>query len=495
MRWKNMRLNFSFIAKVSAGLSSLWKSIRFNFGWLAEVSTGPSPWLKGFLPPIGAIIALFGVSCAIASGIWLWGIVLQNAIAFLPLLGHMTIGVIALALGNFWFNREINRVLLSAREFPPGATFGEGIDLEKLLKETNRVISMAHQTPPEGALELIEREKVLRKGMDVQKMVEHLTAELNAHFIFHDPDYQYMPPPRIGYYTNADPKIVTIEGRSYEEAAIYFSSAMLNPDVTNLSQPQLAALIQLELVKIYERRGISSAAVAIVKDLLSTLDNIVSKDRLYAMMGCLVTPLLQFFVLVPYSVWRSYSLKAATEVVKCGRGIDLIEATLKKMCPSINLATVPFPAMVAKIKKESRRKKYQGPMADYLQPFTDWIDQHQWLSDNKINWRGIIFLEELVAEAGTYWGELNGKDPRNTSMLKHLYPQVDYHQIGQDLDLSELPTIGQAELNILRLNQKKINQMLFTAIFKGSRYSPICVSTSEDSEIQDDASYSLAVSI
>lgn len=396
-----------------------------NFSWLAQKSTGRRPWLRGLLPQIQTLVALLGISVAITAGLWLWMGAIATASAMLPVLVNTALAVVGMTLLNFWFSREINTFMLSTREVRDNFKFDK------------------------------------ENPTDLRKMVDHVRCELNTHFRkIYGKSHVDIPMPRLLTFTDHHFKIVTVPGRNPGKAAICISTGALNSHETNLNQRQLAALLQMEMVKIYLRRGVSGTIVAMGMDLLATLENMREGNLFYKIIGFLAGP-LQFFLLVQRAVSRSYEYEAALTVTQCGRGIDLIDAIDYKVAPS--LFVKPTFKVLNTDQIAHQRVPYNGFMKWLIGPIANWIDRHEYATDDKTGYRIMSLPDILVRELGYYINELFDPKPRSTNLKGPLRESVKGYNKAKN----------QADLNKLYQKDIEKNQTLFKKIPKASRYAPI----------------------
>lgn len=409
-----------------------------NFAWLAKQSTGRRPWLFGIIPPIGTLLTLLAVSAAIASGMWLWtGLwagALASATAFYPLLEGALIGVLGFTLLNFWFNREITTFTLSTREV-----------------RDDFVFSQKHNPT------------------NLKKLVNHLRQEVNAHFREKlGKNHRDIPMPRLLTYTDDAVKIVTVEGRNPGKAAIVFSSGTFLYEKSNMDQRQLAALIEMELVKIYLRRGISRTIVGMGTDLLSTLQNLnASSNWFYRILGFLTGP-LQFVALLGQAIQRSFEYEAAGHVVECGRGVDLIAGIDKKVCST--LETLPTNEELKRNQSANQRKPYDGYFKWLIKPFADWVDRNEYAGDDKTGYRIVSAIDILVRELGYFINELWKKEPRATNLKAYLRPIIEAKIEGKKVSMDNATT---AQVKKIREHDIQVNQKLYAKIPVKDHYDVI----------------------
>lgn len=410
-----------------------------NFAWLAQMSTSGTPTFKGLLPSLKTLITLLAVSAAIAGGMWLWTGLWAGALAstttLIPFLEQAFLGVVGAVFINFWFNREINTAVLSTREVRDNFVFD---------KDKNPI--------------------------DLRQMVKHLTEEVNAHFRPLYGKKSDIVIPRLCTFTEPTSsfKIITAEGRNPGKAAIFFSSGVFKSDMTGMNQRHLAALIQAELVKIYLRRGIARTFIGMGTDLATTLSNLNSGNWFARVLGFLLAP-LQFFLLLERSVQRSHEYEAAAIVAKCGRGVDLIEAIDKKVCPTLD--DMPTTQELRVNQAKYKRAPYNGPLKWLIKPLADWVDNNEYAGDDKTGSRIVSFFDIWVREATYIFREwFLSSQPRATNLKIFLRPLIKGKDGSREISLD---TANSNQIPIIRQNDIRINQALYKNVRKNHRYAAI----------------------
>lgn len=413
-----------------------FSSIVKIFPNLAKYSTSKRPLFYGLLPQLSTLMTLLVFSAAIAYGAALWTGAIATMAAFLPIYAKSILAVTGMMALNFWFSREIATSMLSTREVRAGFDH----DAEN--------------------------------PIDVIQMVEHLTQEVNAYFRKVDPkNHVDMPPPRVLSYTGPKPEISVTEGRNPGRAAIFFSTAMLKWGNTHLNQKQLAALVEVELVKIYLRRGVSNIFVAMGTDLMSTLNKAQLAKNAEAEEENPVTRwvvnalgylnYLKFFFLYQLQQKRANTYEASEIVAKkLGRGADLIEAINLKVSPTI-FRRPTYPQLN---EDQARRKRapYNGPFASVLRYFTDWVDENEYAGDDKTGWRILSFFDICVREAIFYINECFKDEPRATNLGSYLREITGYKDAANDEAIAALHD-----------HDNEVNRELYNAIPAASRYPTI----------------------
>jgi len=396
-----------------------------NFGWLAQKSTGKKPISHGLLPEVGTIISLLVVSAVIAGGLWFWSFGLAFTAAFLPLFAKTVAAVVGMTFLNFWFSREINTFMFATREVRENFKFDE------------------------------------HNPTDLRKLVNHVRCELNAYFKEkYGDEHVDMPMPRLLTFTDHHFKIVTVEGRNPGKSALLFSSGALNSHDTRLNQRHMAALIAMEMVKIYQRRSLSGTLVGMTLDLINTIENAGKANLFYRVIGFLIWP-LQFFLLLQRAVKRSYEYDAALTVVDAGRGMDLIDAIDFKVCPV--LFDKPTFGNLVQDQKNKKREEYKGPFASVVRWFTNWSDSQEYAGDDKTGWRVLSALDTCVRELGFYINELFDPKPRSTNLKGPMRDGIPgYNQAKSKKDMDKL---YQRDITI--------NRKLYDKIKKEDRYDLI----------------------
>lgn len=396
-----------------------------NFGWLAQISTSKHPRLRGLLPNMSTILALLAISAVIAGGLWMWSFGLAFTAAFLPLYVKTALTVVGMTAVNFWFSREINTFMFSTREVREGFKFD------------------AHNP------------------MDLRKLVNQVRCEVNAHFrnLYGD-KHRDIPMPRLLTFTDHHFKIVTVEGRNPGKAAILFSSGALNSHDTNLNQRHMAALIAMEMVKIYHRRSVGGTLVGMGLDLVTTLENAREGNLFYRVVSFLIWP-LQFFLLLQRAIKRSYEYDAALKVVDMGRGMDLIDAIDFKVCPT--LFDKPTFRRLVEDQNSKKRAPYNGFLASVVRWFTNWADKQEYAGDDKSGWRVLSALDACVRELGFYINELFDPKPRSTNLKTPMRQAIPGYEQAQN----------QADLDKLYQRDREKNRQLYQKIAKQDRYEVI----------------------
>lgn len=336
--------------------------------------------------------------------------------------------------------REIlQRERLKHRGIQPGSlirdnrgdtwVYGIGIDRQLKLKRLNANIINE------------ELGNIFQPGRKLQ--AHQIPKSIYRHIRYHQGHLPNdMPMPRVGCFTDNPqiPRIVTVPGHCYEESALYFSMSMVEPSKTHLTTEEFAALVRVELMKIYQRRGYSSTLFVMIEDFLTTLKNANTFNSAFQIANWIVAPLLQFVLLVPYSVWRSHSLEAMTPVLENGHGLHLIRAIYQMVYPGQNFDSILLPTEVARIKNNLRREPYTGFGARLIRPITDWIDRHQWLTDIKPINRLKALLNIMIADGGTVINEMRAKDPRSTTKLLHAFKVTGYDRFETKEELRDFQT-------------------------------------------------------
>jgi len=371
-------------------------------------------------------------------GLWLWSALAASAVAFVPLLEISIAGVLVVTVLNFLFSREINTGLLGTREVREGFIFNNE-----------------------------------KNPTDLRKLVNHLRAELEVKFQekFKDKDLK-LPMPRLLLF-NPVPnefQIVTVEGRNPGKSALIFSSECFHYPGTKgvQNQKQLAALIQLELVKIYLRRGVSRTIVGMGSDLLATLQNLSFTNIFGKALWVLTSP-LQFILLLKQSISRSYTYEAAGMVAECGRGIDLLNAIDSKFCPALDQETMPTNQELKDQQKKRVPYPDEGLFSWFIKPIADWIDSLEYSGDDKSGFRIVSMVDFLVREIATIVKEWYGAEPRTTNVKAALRPNIK----SED-GLVSMETAYKRDVPRIRENDKKINNELFKKIPEALHYP--CIS-------------------
>lgn len=415
-----------------------------NFAWLAKVSTSQRPGMFGILPTYTTLFALLiaaaalasGASLMLAAGVWMGAI--ASTIPYLSLFGITTLALIGYSLGKFWFSREITTFSMSTREVR------NGFDYSQKHNPTN-----------------------------VRQMVEHLRQEVNAYFRKElGNKHRDIPMPRLLTFTDDAVKIVTTEGRNPGKAAIVFSSGTFLYKKNNLDQRQLAALIEVELVKIYLQKGSRRTIVNIGAELFSSLDSLTTLSFSFLPLQLLTWPYLlvsKFIQLLEHSIHRSFEYEAALYVAeKFGRGVDLIKAIDSKVCST--LETLPTNAELKADQSSHKREPYKGPFQWLLRPIADWIDNNEYAGDDKTGYRIVSMFDIFVREGGYIFNEWMKNEPRATNLKNALRPVIKTKIDGKDVSMDTAYT---KDIKKIRKHDIQLNQKLHKYIPLASRYAVI----------------------
>lgn len=409
----------------------------FSFAKLAQISTGKNSWLGGLIPPLGTIVSLLLISAVIASGAWawagFWGGALAQAGTFFPFLQNAVIGVFGTTLLNFWFNREINTFILNTRQVRKPFVYAQK-----------------------------------KNPTHLWHLVNHLRQELNVHFRQkYGNRHTDLPMPRLCTYTGDEFKIAVSEGRNPGKAGFFFTSGAFLYAKSNMSQRELAALIQKELVKIYLRRGVARTIVGMGVDLANTLSNLNSGNWFFKALSFITIP-LQFILLIARALNRSYEYEAARIVAECGRGVDLVRGYDSKVCST--LETLPTAAELKEDFNRNKRAPYNGPLKTVLRPITDFVDNNEYVGEDNTGDRLNSLADITVREGGYYVNELWSNDPRSTNIKNYLRPLVKARIDGQEVNLD---TVTTAQMERFQKQQMRINRRLYNQIPRQERYKVI----------------------
>lgn len=386
-----------------------------DFGWIAKQSTSRAPILKGLLPTFSTLITLLMISGALATGMWIWAGATATLMSFVPVFAKSFAAIAGTALLNFWFNRDITTAVLNSREVRKGFKFDE------------------------------------HNPTDLQKLVNHVRLELNAHFrtIYGD-SHVDLPMPRLCIYTSDKAKVHANLGRTQDNIALFFSSTLFDSHNTRWTQRDLAALVAFELTKAYKQRGWSATISSIATSFLFTLESLQQSEHwYYRALGMLAGP-LQFFFLVQKAIDRSYAYEAATTMVDIGRGMDYYWAIDTKVCPSLRKQYAP--AYMSLDQARKKREPYNGWFASVLRPFTDRIDSAEWIEDitDKQGSRIVSAIDIMVRETIFSLQELKNSDPRTTRLKDHLRDLMPIGRIARllpDQAIIKNPALLENKLN------------------------------------------------
>lgn len=421
--------------------------MAYNFAWLAQKTTAGRSILKGALPPVYTILSLLVTSLGIATCAWLWaavwGGVAANAVAFVPILTPTLLAVLGATLVNFWFNREITHFVKSART----------------LDRNSRMSQDENPT-------------------DLFAMVDHLHAELEQHFGRKLPKI-----PRLSLFNDDHFHIITVEGRNPGRSGLFFSKGSFHYDHTKMTQRHVAAIIQMEMVKIYLHRGVARTIVRMGTDLFSTLQNMSDSASISPLRWCLAVLAgpLQFFLLLERSLKRTYDLEAAEIVAKCGRGYDLY---LQVDASGFGTqTTTPSRQDTRNRQRELRREPYDHTTAHYglrtlakyiFKPIADWVDVHEPAEDDKTGYRLVTLPDILVRDGGDYFTELFKEKNRGTNLKAHLASlvkaTVTENGISTEISLDTAPL---SQFSAIDRANREINRAFHNKIATEKRYAPI----------------------
>jgi len=419
----------------------------FNFSQLAWINSGrgQDPLAKGLLPPLKTILSLLIVAAGIAFCGWLWAGVL-TAVTF----GWSAAGVAGVALLNHLFARDI-------------FTF-----------------AFATRNPMEGF------DHSRNNSTSIVELVDHLRVELNICLKEkYGAAHKDIPPVRLLAFTEPSFKLFSV-GPAPENAAILLSTGVFNYEQTGMDQRHLAALIEMELVKIYFRRGTASAITSVATNLLTTVEILTLSSAWPRFLGGLSHVLkilagpLQFFMLLQLASERNHAYHAAEIVaVDCGRGRDLMKAYDKKVDPT--LKHKPTPIELDEIRERFKRPPYNGANPG-IKKWVDWIRDNEYptdCKDEKVIWGSLAWsgMMILVRELGFFFYELFSKDPRSTNIGKHIRnlvkgnrPSIEEGSLGEEVTLN---TIKTGEKWYIKQSDWERNKKLFDKMPAESRYLPI----------------------
>ena len=367
-----------------------------NFSTLAKLTNAERTYLKGLVLPMSTLLTFVGLAALMATGSWLWGGMLATASTLWSTSLISMAGIVGLSGLNYWFAREINAVNFGAAEVYPG--------------------------------ELQDHEFKI----DLVKMVDHLCAELDAHY-----KTSPMPRPRIATFTEHHHKIIGIPGRNAGRAALYISSGALSAHETNLSPKQLAVLLMLELDKVRSRRGMGYGIVGVGMEFMRTLDNLIHAKAWYVRaLGVLLGP-AQLLLFVQKGLARAYTYEACKTVVACGRGNDLKNA-LDHLGNPNRLQRLSGDDLHQARQHNARRpynqelyhwlvKSYVSqlamvarPIDALLKPLSDWVDANEWVNEDKNGYRLLSFFDIGVRELGNFFKEAHQGQSRGVNLKRYI---------------------------------------------------------------------------
>lgn len=430
-----------------------------TFSKLAELGTGRTSKLKGLWQPTSTILTLLIVAGALTVATPLWA---GTVISIQGLIGSFIAklaAVVSLAVFNFVYRVDITNAMLSAREVPD---------------------------------DYIQDRK---NPIDIHRLVNHLCAELNIYFSNHQKfreSHQDLIKPKIFTFTNQKSEIITVEGYEPGQAALFFSTGMLDSEITHLNQEELAALIRVELIKIYLRKGLSGSVVGLGADLIATLKNMAAikpeenrENNFFAATlmkgGGVFLSLFHFLFLLQMAVKRSAAYEASKRVIKLGKGIQLINANDKKVSPTLVKAPPRYEFNRKRREHlEKLREKlplYEGWGKSLIQPIQRWIDVHEYMTTPPEHYHSRILrgIGNIFREGWLLLNELSGENPRNTNLNSYIRRETTYKENNrkdQKIAYETLETPEQLE-RLIEV-QNTLNANLLRQIPEATRYAPLC---------------------
>jgi len=409
------------------------KFYKATFANLAKFCTDRQPWFFGLLPTLATVATLFMVAGAITLGLMAWATSTTWLLSFVPTYLTTAASLCGITFLKVWFSRELTHVSLSARDITEDFVYNE-----------------SNPTYPFLMVEQLRHE--LRNSSETLK---------NRY-----PTFEEMPRPRLSTCTtDLSAKTKAEEGRNPGRSGLYFSAGFFLPE-TGFQQRHQAALIQMDLHRLYFYRGVTGAVVRTIANLAATLKKYNKSPSIFKQfIGLLEWP-VRFLSVFAFAVNRSYIYSAFAEVVANNRGVDLMEAIDRKVCPSqINS---PSDEQLKKAKKDNAREPYQD--SGLIKIIVDWIDENELATDDKSGYRIFSLGDIVVREGGLSLGELFSEAPRATRLK-------DY---GRELLQVKRPDGTMATYateegrEYLRKHYKERQKLAEQSIPENLRYTPIC---------------------
>lgn len=450
----------SIITEVKAAFSNFWQAVTtfpysslFSFGQWAQWST-PKTLYYGVIPPLSSILTLTLVAGLIASGAWAWSAFLTTAqTGFMPILGNVIPAVLGATLLNYLFHREITTVTLSSREVRKNFIFSEDhtpTDVRRIVKQVTAEVN---------AYYLAQYLKTLPTVLSPEIIEQKKQAFIEKHAI---------RPPRVSTFTSVDNKIVTVEGSDPDNAGIFISSGLLDFAKTGLNRHQFAALMQKEVMKIYNRRGVGRTIVGMVSDLSSTISNLSDGHWLFRAFFVAALP-LQLVLILDKAIQRSFEYQAAEALIPLGRAVDYFDAIDQLVCPTLGKKGTHSELQEDFKKPKRQRAPYTGNSKLYG-AFYDWVRKNEYAGDSKAIsvWRSALNI--ITREGGYYLKELFSDGPRTTSMKAWLRPKIAGKIENQTVDLNKITSAQKDEM--IKIH-REINREWFKKVVIKKPYEEI----------------------
>lgn len=410
-------------------------SSLLNFNDWAERMT-PQKLKWGFSPPLKTLFAIVFLSSVVTSFLSIWlglgGSATHFSAGFLPLIGATIPTVSTLSLLTFWFCREIQFIILGAKEVREDSTVGYEIDLIQ--------------------------------------MVKHVTAEVYDHFEGLTPNAdnepKHIPIPLVCIYDSNVAEIKTCEGRNRGKSALFFSTMMLNAHHTKMTRRQLAALIQKEVFKIYMHTGVTRVSLGIGQALGATTSCLFADHWFYKFLYGVTFP-LQLAFLINQAILRGFEREAGELVCMAAyRGYDFIKATEKQFFPGLK-ELKPYELQQSKLKR--MRAPYKGHWL--LESFFTWADNLELAGHDKTGHRLVALMDNLVREFGLlfkeFYGGMRGTTARR--LFRHLIKNTETGKTLMEVTDSETQEIKQQE----RDNNRILYNKIALGCYKEYLYEPI----------------------
>lgn len=417
-------------------LSNIQWSNLSKFSKWVELAT-PKNLKWGVFPPFSSLLTFILVSGLITGAGMAWAAFTATAASWTAIMGVTFPALVGTAFLNFWFNRDILTFTLASRKVVKNFVYDKEEDPKKL-----------------------------------QDMVEHLTAEVNMHFARElGGAHRDIHVPRICTFTEGHFQIITAEGRNPGKSAIFISDGALKSHETRMTQRQLAALIQKELVKIYLRRGVARSAVGIGTDFLKTIDALQFGNIFFKSFYLLLSP-FKLATLFNAMIQRSYEYEACEVVAKIGRGLDLHQALDRKVSSSLD--EIPTRRELNEQQVAGRREPFEATnwIGKFIKPLADWVDANEAPDEDRSGYRFISFFDICVREIGFFVDECFKSSPRITNV------KPDLERIIKDKEGTAFSMAYTRDVPCFMTEQEAINQSLWTwgreqASSSSSKFLPV----------------------
>tara|TARA_R110002110_G_scaffold415718_1_gene654163 strand:- start:3097 stop:4590 length:1494 start_codon:yes stop_codon:yes gene_type:complete len=288
------------------------------------ILTGPRNYFFGLLPTVSTFImlliatsALSVVPWAIASMSATTGLgasvgIAQGASAYL----YSFIGVMAFAIGGYWFEGPLSRGIYRGTPVSPGATYGheQNVDVHKLYRHAHHLVLAGeyfHNLPVEEKHGLLERDQTI--VVDKKKLGTYYPFSLTIN--------------------KGENKKHLINGAGRDETAghLNFSSGCFSSEL-NLTFNERTALTMMAIVKIRQRKTLRTAIFAMYQNVLDTIELLQNISGLFKVF----LPITNFVRLLGRAAERAAYKECLIEVTKAGMGEALRTGLKKAACFSLS---------------------------------------------------------------------------------------------------------------------------------------------------------------